>query len=58
MTSSFKKPPEFNPNGGDSYANWKSDIEIWQLFTKEDKKRQGPAVYLTLQGVTVTELGT
>jgi len=50
MTSSFKQPPGFNPNGGDSYADWKNDIEIWKLFTKEDTKRQGPAVYLTLQG--------
>ena len=48
MTSSFKQPPGFNPNGGDSYADWKNDIEIWKLFTKEDTKRQGPAVYLTL----------
>ena len=25
-------------------------MEVWRLFTKEDKKRQGPAVYLSLQG--------
>ena len=48
--TTLKQPPIFNPNGGDSYMNWKSDIEIWQLFTKEESKRLGPAVYLSLQG--------
>ena len=48
--TTLKQPPIFNPNGGDSYMNWKSDIEIWQLFTKEELKRLGPAVYLSLQG--------
>jgi hypothetical protein len=46
--TTLKQPPIFNSNGGDSYMNWKSDIEIWQLFTKEESKRLGPAVYLNL----------
>ena len=46
--TSFKQPPSFNPNGGDLCANWKSDIEIWNLFTDVTASRQGPAVYLTL----------
>ena len=50
MSTSLKQPPIFNPNGGDSYANWKADIEIWQMFTKDEAKRLGPAVYLSLQG--------
>ena len=48
--SSLKQPPIFDPDGGDSYNDWKADVEVWKLFTKEEKKRQGPAVYLCLQG--------
>ena len=48
--TSLKQPPVFNPDGGDAYADWKTDVEVWRLFTKEEKKRQGPAVYLSLQG--------
>ena len=46
----LKQPPVFNPDGGDAYMDWKADVEVWRLFTKEKKKRQGPAVYLSLQG--------
>ena len=46
----LKQPPVFNPDGGDAYTDWKADVEVWRLFTKEEKKRQGPAVYLSLQG--------
>ena len=48
--SSLKQPPEYDPSGGDSYIEWKNDLEVWRQFTKEDKKRQGPAVYLCLKG--------
>ena len=50
MSSNIKSPPVFNPDEGDVYENWKSDVAIWQLFTKEEAKRQGPAVYLSLKG--------
>ena len=48
--ASLKQPPVFDPDGGDSYVNWKNDLEVWCLFTKEEKKRQGPAIYLSLKG--------
>ena len=48
--SSIKSPPIFNPDEDDDYASWKNDVEVWQAFTKEDAKRHGPAVYLSLKG--------
>ena len=48
--SGIKCPPVFCPEEDDDYWMWKSDIEVWQLYTKEDKCRQGPAVYLSLKG--------
>ena len=49
-TSSIKQPPTFNPGRGDSYVDWKNDLEFWKLYTKDDAKRHGSAVYLSLQG--------
>ena len=46
----LKQPPVFNRDGGDAHTDWKADVEVWRLFIKEEKKRQGPAVYLNLQG--------
>ena len=46
----LKQPPVFNPDSGDAYMDWKADVEVWRLFTKEEKKGQGLAVYLSLQG--------
>ena len=48
--SSLRHPPIFNPNGGDSYSDWKRDVEVWRNYTVDIKKRQGPAVYLSLEG--------
>ena len=31
------------------YENWKREIEIWQAFTDLAPKKQGPAIFLTLQ---------
>ena len=47
--SSIKQPPVFNPDDGDNYSDWKNDIEVWCMLT-EGKVKQGPAVYLSLQG--------
>ena len=46
----LKQPPVLNPDSGDAYMDWKADMEVWRLFTKEEKKKQGLAVYLGLQG--------
>ena len=46
--SNLKSPPVLVDE--DDYTNWKQDLEIWQMFTDLDKKRQGPAVYLCLSG--------
>ena len=48
--SGIKCPPVFCSEEDDDYRTWKSDVEVWQLYTKEDKCRQGPAVYLSLKG--------
>ena len=48
--SGIKAPPVFNPDEDDDYASWKNDVEVWQCYTKEEPKRQGPAVYLSLKG--------
>ena len=48
--ASLKQPPTFDPSRGDSYNDWKTDIEIWSVYTKDDKKRHGPGVYLSLLG--------
>ena len=46
MASSLKAPPLFTDEI--TYGDWKNDLEIWQSFTDLDKKKQGPALYLTL----------
>ena len=39
-------PPVFNEE--EDYMAWKNDIEVWQMYTDLDRKKQGPAVYLSL----------
>ena len=48
--SNIKTPPIFNPEENGDYTSWKMDVEVWRMITKEDKKKHGPAVYLSLQG--------
>ena len=49
--TSLKQPPVFNPDGGDTYIDWKNDVQVWCLLTDDkEKTKQGPAVYLSLQG--------
>ena len=33
-----------------TYATWKKEISIWQLFTSLEKKKQAPAIFLSLSG--------
>ena len=48
--SNMKSSPIFNPDEDDNYCAWKNDPEVWQAFTKEEPKRQRPAMYLLLKG--------
>ena len=44
--SIIKSPYILNPDEDDDYCAWKNHAEVWQAYTKEEPKRQGPAVYL------------
>ena len=44
----LKAPPVFVED--EDYLSWKNDIEVWEMFTDLDKKKRGPAVYLTMTG--------
>ena len=48
MSVDHKCPPQITDDI--SYQDWKRDVTIWQLFTALEKKKQGPALYLSLQG--------
>ena len=49
--SNIKNPPIFNPEKeGNDYLNWKKDVQIWQMVTPLAKEKQGPALYLSLEG--------
>ena len=49
--SKLKAPPVFNADE-DSYEDFKRELEIWDSFTELEKKKRGPAVYLSLQKKT------
>ena len=48
MAANFKNPPEMKDDL--LYEDWKLELEIWCSFTDLDKKRKGPAIFLTLKG--------
>ena len=33
----------------ESYEDWLLEIDIWQGFKKEDKTKQGPTIFLSLE---------
>ena len=43
-----KRPPVLSDSDG--YLNWRADQEIWKMFTNLEKKKRGPAVFLSLTG--------
>ena len=43
-----KTPPLLSDPEG--YSNWRADLEIWEIFTDLEKKKRGPAVFLSLTG--------
>ena len=49
MTSNYyKAPPALKKDT--TYENWKKEIQIWQMFTNLAAGKQGPAIFLTLEG--------
>ena len=47
-SSNFKAPPPLSQSS--CYDDWLKEIEIWQAFTDLAAEKQGPAVFLTLEG--------
>ena len=45
----FQSPPP-SLEESTSYDAWLKEISIWQTFTDTDIKKQGLAVFLTLEG--------
>ena len=43
-----KAPPTLSKDI--TYSNWKRELSIWQAFTSLEKKKQAPAIFLTLSG--------
>ena len=62
--TSYKNPPKFSAEN--SYESWVKELKLWAICSKVDKKEQGPAVALTLEGrekeavleLEITELNT
>ena len=48
MASNYKAPPSLVRST--SYEHWLKEIQIWQTFTDIAADKQGPAVFLTLEG--------
>ena len=48
MGSKNKVPPKLTDKT--NYADWKYDITVWQKFTDLVKEKQGPALFLSLEG--------
>ena len=44
----YKTPPALTNDI--TYATWKKEISIWQLFASSEKKKQAPAIFLSLRG--------
>ena len=48
MSSKNKVPPKLTDKT--NYIDWKYDISVWKMFTDLEKAKQGPALYLSLEG--------
>ena len=44
----FKAPPALARST--SYESWLKEVEIWKCFTDVEKRKQAPAIFLTLEG--------
>ena len=45
--SSYKHPPQLDEK---DYTQWKNEVELWEMLTDMDKKKQGLAIALSLTG--------
>ena len=52
-STSFKAPPSLAKSN--CYEDWLKEIEIWQAFTDVVQEKQGPAIFLTLEGKHVKQ---
>ena len=48
MSSNIKAPPSLSKCS--SYEAWQKEIKIWQAFTDLPAGKQGPGIFLTLEG--------
>ncbi|CAF3728347.1 unnamed protein product [Rotaria socialis] len=48
MANSYKSPPSLSEDI--CYESWKKEIQIWQAFTELSKKKQAPAIFLSMTG--------
>ena len=39
-----------HPKLQDDFNSWLHEIEVWKCVTDLDKKKQGPMIYLSLEG--------
>ena len=46
--ANYKAPPLLSKY--ELYEDWRLEIDIWQGFTKEDETKQGPTIFLSLEG--------
>ena len=54
MALNIKTPPLLSKST--SYDTWLKEIEIWQTFTDLAKTKQGPAIFLSLEGSLTPEV--
>ena len=48
MSHNIKAPPALSKSS--SYETWLKEIEIWKAFTEIPVAKQGPAIFLALEG--------
>ena len=48
MATDYKAPPLLSKSS--NYESWLKEIQIWQTFTNLPANKQGPAIFLTLEG--------
>ena len=48
MATNIKAPPSLSKSS--SYESWLKEVAIWQAFTSLEDTKQGPAIFLSLEG--------